>query len=167
MLDCALVRHQYSGNTLVHTPPFQRSQRVSDLLPRQPLADLVSPYAHCLMLKLDPKVWRRSIEPAKHFVHNSNMIGASLLVWTHRRKPTERFLGNEPAGRAMDDPPQMPNGAWHYCEGPMFRWVDSFHTGYVLEALDTFIRSSGDAEFSSESGQGLPFLHRDVLRRRW
>jgi glycosyltransferase involved in cell wall biosynthesis len=94
---------------------------------------------------------------ATHFVHNSNMIGASLLARVHHHVQTEQFgqMSRQAVRWTMRH--QLSNGAWYYGVGPKFQWVDSFHTGYVLEALDCYIRYSGDQEYMPHLQKGYRF----------
>jgi hypothetical protein len=94
---------------------------------------------------------------AKHLVHNSSMIGASLLARVHRHAPDESMLRFSQKAVRWTVRHQLPNGAWYYGVGPKFAWVDSFHTGYVLDALDIFIRSTSDTEHVTALEKGYDF----------
>jgi hypothetical protein len=66
-------------------------------------------------------------------VHNANLLGAALV---HELGP-ETDRGAEAvriaAARTLDA--QRPDGTWPYGEAAGLEWVDSFHTGYVLDSL--------------------------------
>jgi hypothetical protein len=94
---------------------------------------------------------------ATHFVHNSSMIGASLLARVQHHRPNERFLKMSKQAVRWTMQHQLSNGAWYYGVGPKFAWVDSFHTGYVLEALDGYNRFTGDTEFAPNLEKGYRF----------
>jgi polysaccharide biosynthesis protein VpsJ len=94
---------------------------------------------------------------ATHFVHNSNMIGASLLARVHHHRSNERYRQLSRRAVRWTMRHQLSNGAWYYGAGPQFQWVDSFHTGYVLEALDIFMRSLEDREYERQLQQGYRF----------
>ncbi|MFZ0825981.1 MAG: hypothetical protein WAO02_01025 [Verrucomicrobiia bacterium] len=94
---------------------------------------------------------------ATHFVHNSSMIGASLLARVHHCRPNERFLKMSQQAVRWTIQYQLPNGAWYYGVGPKFQWVDSFHTGYVLEALDIYNRYAEDQEYVLNLEKGYHF----------
>ena len=40
---------------------------------------------------------------------------------------------------------QRPDGSWFYGEAGHQRWIDSFHTGFVLGALDVYLKATEDA----------------------
>jgi hypothetical protein len=52
---------------------------------------------------------------------------------------------------------QRHDGAWPYAVGDARTWVDNFHTGYVLDALDTYGRLADDSTFDSAKKQGWSY----------
>ena len=76
----------------------------------------------------------------ENYVHNANMLGASLLA--RLAKITDRPKLLEPAlsSMAYSMHHQHDDGSWAYAETPHQSWIDSFHTGFNLEALRWFIR---------------------------
>jgi hypothetical protein len=52
---------------------------------------------------------------------------------------------------------QQDNGAWSYSEGDARRWSDNFHTGYVLDCLDEYIKLSNETRFSESLQRGITF----------
>lgn len=66
-------------------------------------------------------------------IHNANLLGARLV---NRALPGDAGV-REAVAAAVERTlaAQMPDGAWPYGEGPGLEFVDSFHTGYVLESL--------------------------------
>jgi len=62
-------------------------------------------------------------------IHNANLLGAVTL---------QRLVPGHPLVRASLHTTlgaQRADGTWPYGQGPRTAWVDSFHTGYVLQAL--------------------------------
>lgn len=91
-------------------------------------------------------------------VHNSSMIGASLLARVHSLEPNARY--REMSERAIQYTlhHQTGEGAWYYGVGNKWAWVDSFHTGYVLEALDIFIRGTGAKTYEPALRKGYRYF---------
>jgi hypothetical protein len=52
---------------------------------------------------------------------------------------------------------QREDGSWWYAEEPKYHWVDNFHTGYNLDSLDCYVRSSNDEDFRPHIEAGLKF----------
>jgi hypothetical protein len=109
-------------------------------------------------------------------VHNSNVLAAGLLarIATH----TGDAEALEVARRAVDYTVgcQRPDGTWWYGEAEDRHWVDSFHTGYVLDSLWWYMVGSGDDRHADSfvrgarsfvegffTDDGLPKYYRD----RW
>jgi len=68
-------------------------------------------------------------------VHNANMWGAYVLALaTQRGEGRYRALANQAIEYTLRA--QRPDGSWIYGEAHHHGWIDGFHTGYVLEALD-------------------------------
>lgn len=73
-------------------------------------------------------------------IHNASLLAASFLARLAAHVPSAESAGLETAvaaasAYALDH--QLPDGSWYYADHPAGRWVDGFHTGYVLDALDT------------------------------
>ncbi len=70
---------------------------------------------------------------SRSFIHNASLLGARLVA---------RLLGGDGGARdavttAVERTvaAQWPDGSWPYGEGPGLGFIDSFHTGYVLDCL--------------------------------
>jgi hypothetical protein len=88
-------------------------------------------------------------------VHNANLLGVALLSRVYRHtKETGLYDYAQKALRYTLDR-QRPDGAWHYGEDPRLRWVDGFHTGFVLDALHCYVENTGDE-------RPLPAMHRGL-----
>ena len=88
-------------------------------------------------------------------VLNATMKGARLCAQVYSVTGDDRYL--EPAAQtaAYVARHQRADGSWAYAIGDTRAWADSFHTGYVLDAYDSYQRLTGDDTF------------RDVLERGW
>jgi phytoene dehydrogenase-like protein len=53
---------------------------------------------------------------------------------------------------------QLSDGAWYYGEDPIFHWIDSFHTGYNLDSIASYIDSTGDRTFQPHLERGFHFF---------
>jgi hypothetical protein len=91
-------------------------------------------------------------------IHNSNVLGAGLLARVNTHAPNPRYLEHAEQAVRFTIRDQLKNGAWNYGSEPKFAWVDSFHTGYVLESLDWYIRSTRDSKYQSQLQKGYNFF---------
>jgi hypothetical protein len=90
-------------------------------------------------------------------VHNSSTLGASFLARLNTFAPNRRLLEHARQAMKFTIRDQLENGAWNYGNLPKFAWVDSFHTGYVLESLDCYVRCNQDLEFQKQLEKGYHF----------
>jgi polysaccharide biosynthesis protein VpsJ len=95
---------------------------------------------------------------ATNDIHNSSMIGASLLARVNSSIPNPRYMELAEKAIYFTVRDQMPNGAWNYGVAPKWHWVDSFHTGYVLESLECYIRHSGAEQYAKSLELGYEFF---------
>ena len=95
---------------------------------------------------------------ANVLVHNSSIIGAGLLARVHSLSPNPRYL--EMADRAVRFTlhHQTAAGAWYYGVGQKWAWIDSFHSGYVLESLHTFCRCARTDQYREPLERGYRFF---------
>ena len=93
----------------------------------------------------------------KHKVHNANTLGASLLArtWSHTRNESYRTL----AEKALQFTAlrQRSDGSWYYGEEGNLRWVDNFHTGYVLDSFKHYATATGDTRFDAQLMRGYRY----------
>jgi hypothetical protein len=59
---------------------------------------------------------------------------------------------------------QMPDGSWPYGESSHHRWIDGFHTGYVLEALQLCRMLLKRHDLTDAIARGTEFYLRSFLR---
>ena len=90
-------------------------------------------------------------------VYNASLMGTKLLSqcyhYTGDRIHSEAAHESAIACVAA----QNRDGSWYYGELPVQQWIDSFHTGYNLEALVTYQDLTGDNSFSESIGKGFDF----------
>lgn len=81
-----------------------------------------------------------SYTPADHnFVHNANMLGASLLIRLGVLSGNAGWADAARRSMAYSVESQRADGSWPYAETDFQGWIDSFHTGFNLEALRRFL----------------------------
>lgn len=68
-------------------------------------------------------------------VHNSNLLGAVTLLRLYRYQPDSRLLETARGSISWSLNRREPDGGWRYGTGDRYRWIDSFHTAYVLDCL--------------------------------
>ncbi len=95
--------------------------------------------------------------PGNNTVYNASLLASLVLSHTYR------YTSCAVAKAAARDSilacvsAQRADGAWVYGELPVQRWIDSFHTGYNLDALQAYQEASGDTTFAAAIDKGFTF----------
>ncbi len=97
-------------------------------------------------------------------VHNANFLAAALLARLYRHTGERRFLVPALAAARCSAAEQKEDGSWAYGEAANQGWVDNFHTGYNLCALDSISRHAETDEFDSHLRRGLEFYRTHFFR---
>ena len=92
-----------------------------------------------------------------NFVHNANMLGASLLARLAVKYDRPELLDPACASLAYSMKHQHEDGSWAYAETSAQSWIDSFHTGFNLEALRRFLQLGVTPEYRDGYEQGVKF----------
>ena len=95
--------------------------------------------------------------PGNDTVFNASLLGAKLLSLCYLYTKNDRYreLAYQTVEACCDG--QRDDGAWVYGMLPVQSWVDSFHTGYNLDALITYQRATGDKSFRSNIEKGFNY----------
>lgn len=85
-------------------------------------------------------------------VHNANLLGASILARLARYCDDDRLAAASLASMEYSMRHQREDGSWFYADTAIQKWVDSFHTGFNLQAirylLDTGLAPQHRAAYS-------------------
>jgi hypothetical protein len=94
-------------------------------------------------------------------IHNSNMLAAYLLARVHQHTGEAELaeVARQAVRYTVDH--QRPDGSWYYGEGRRWRWVDGYHTGFVLDCLYQTMQATGDDEYRPHLLRGM-----DMYRSR-
>ena len=97
-------------------------------------------------------------------VHNANFLAAALLCRVYKHTCDTRFIGPALRAARYSASMQRADGSWPYGEASSQRWVDNFHTGYNLCALDSIGEYGNTAEFESCIRKGVEFYRSHFFR---
>ncbi len=95
--------------------------------------------------------------PGNDTVFNASLLGARLLSFCYHytHKEEYRILAAQTIKACCEG--QREDGAWVYGMLPVQRWVDSFHTGYNLDALIAYQELTGDESFKHYIEKGFDY----------
>jgi hypothetical protein len=97
-------------------------------------------------------------------VHNANFLAAALLCRICKHTGDEKFKGPALRAARYSTAKQHTDGSWHYGESRSQRWIDNFHTGYNLCALQTISRYLETTEFEVVLRRGFEFYCKHFFR---
>src|SRR5262249_22234928 len=95
--------------------------------------------------------------PAHTRVHNANLMAAAFLCRVHARTGDADTLDPAMAATRAAVAAQRADGSWPYGHSSTHAWIDNFHTGYNLCALDAIGHYAQTLEFDASVSRGLDF----------
>lgn len=97
-------------------------------------------------------------------VHNASLLGAAFLarVWSHTKEARIEPYVRKAVEYSLRR--QRPDGSWPYGEHSTQNWVDSFHTGYNLIALQEIGRHFGFPGLPEAIRSGMAFYRAHFFR---
>lgn len=90
-------------------------------------------------------------------VHNANLLGASLLIRLYKITGDTQLKDAALSSLAYTMKHQHDDGSWFYAETTMQSWIDSFHTGFNLQAIRWFLQLGEAEEYREAYGRGVKF----------
>ena len=84
-------------------------------------------------------------------------MGASLLARLHGITGDERLLSAALGGAAYSIKYQRDDGSWFYAEPKTTQYIDSFHTGFNLQAFRYILAEGHIPEFQSGYERGVDY----------
>jgi hypothetical protein len=97
-------------------------------------------------------------------VHNANFLAAALLCRVSKMTGDKKFLGPALKVVRCSVAKQKQDGSWDYGEAPSQRWIDNFHTGFNLGALNAIGQYLETAEFEEPLRRGFQFYRNHFFR---
>ncbi len=90
-------------------------------------------------------------------VFNASALGAKCLALCYRYTKNKELLKISRIAIETVCDAQNEDGSWIYGLNPVQKWIDSFHTGYNLEAIYTYQKISKDNSFNKSIDNGFKF----------
>jgi hypothetical protein len=90
-------------------------------------------------------------------VFNASLLGAKILIQVYRHTKKEVLKTTATSTIKACCEAQDQDGAWVYGMLPVQQWIDSFHTGYNLEAIQCYQDITGDQQFKGYIEKGLHY----------
>jgi len=97
-------------------------------------------------------------------IHNANFLAAALLCRLSRLTGDASFSRPGLAAARWSASRQQADGSWMYGDADTQQWIDNFHTGYNLCALDAIGRDLETDEFRPQVARGFDFYRSHFFR---
>ncbi len=96
-------------------------------------------------------------------VYNANMKGVRLLaqVYSVTGEKVLYELADKVIRFVMNN--QQDNGSWYYSGSPKGKWIDNYHTGYILDCLDEYRNCTGNSIWNDRIQLGYDFYTRNLF----
>jgi hypothetical protein len=93
----------------------------------------------------------------RRVVHNANVLGAALLAKVAAHCGDTSLAESALAAARHTARCMRADGSWRYGEDPGDWWIDNFHTGFVLVALQQVSKALDTSEFQAAITQGYAY----------
>jgi hypothetical protein len=90
-------------------------------------------------------------------VHNANTLGASLLARTYAHTGNGHYRDLARKAIQYTANHQREDLSWSYGEAANLRWVDNFHTAYVLDCFKHYAEGTADGRFEGNLATGYAY----------
>lgn len=90
-------------------------------------------------------------------IHNANMLGAAMLARTWQYIQDPELLDLARSCVLYTCSRQRADGSWWYAEQPKYHWIDSFHTGYILDSLWRYQIATRELQWEQYLTRGLRY----------
>lgn len=148
-----IVNSSFIGHALLDTSDYTGDQRALDMAIS--IKDFLLKDLHRTK---DGETFCFSYTPIDQTaVHNANLLGASLLIRLYGRTGDAVLRDAALESLAYTMKHQRDDGSWYYAETAMQSWVDSFHTGFNLQSIRTFLQIGEADGYQSAYGKGVRF----------
>lgn len=96
-------------------------------------------------------------------IHNANLLGASLLIRLFDMVGDEVLRTTALESLAYTMKYQHSDGSWFYAETSMQSWIDSYHTGFKLQAIRTFLDLGEAQSYRQNYQKGIEFYAKNFF----
>jgi len=90
-------------------------------------------------------------------IHNANVLAAAFLSRISMTIKDKNLLELAEQSFAFTASRQNKDGSWFYGEAKNQKWVDNFHTGYILDSFYLFEKYTGEKQFHEVLNKGKAY----------
>ena len=116
-----------------------------------------------LLVRQDGEIHFRYIPAQDTQIHNVNLLAAALLARTAKSTGESQWIDYARDAITFSMNRQRTDGSWPYGEASNLQWIDNYHTGYNIVALQQYQRYCGDYRFMSVVRNAYDFWERHLF----
>lgn len=90
-------------------------------------------------------------------VFNASLLGSKLLSYCYKYSKKEEYAAEARKSIIACTNSQSEDGSWVYGMLPVQNWIDSFHTGFNLDALKVYSDFTSDTSFDENIDRGTAY----------
>lgn len=114
--------------------------------------------------KKEGNVFCFSYTPIDHdYVHNANILGASLLIRLYKLTGEKELKQTAFESLGYCFKHQREDGAWRFAETDLQQWIDSFHTGFILESIRHFLNLGEALKWQENYKRGVSYYAKNFF----
>lgn len=102
-------------------------------------------------------IFSYSIKDGNNTVINASLLGAKILSYSYKYTKNEEHAKMAKLAITAACELQEEDGSWIYGLLPVQSWKDSFHTGFNLDAIETYQQNTNDTSFQSYIKKGVDY----------
>ena len=125
--------------------------------------DSASFMVNSLYTEADDRKFFAYIPGESAFVHNASLWGAAWVAFVGNLKGDDRFKELALLVARQSVAEQSDDGSWVYGARHHHQFIDGFHTGYNLEALDITRKALSTSEFDDAIERGLLYYKTQLI----
>ena len=98
-------------------------------------------------------------------VYNASLLGAKTLSLCYKYSGEEIYKKTALKAISAACDGQEKDGSWVYGLLPLQSWIDSFHTGYNLDAISVYQECTGDDQFEVNLNKGFDYYIQNFFEK--
>lgn len=102
-------------------------------------------------------IFSYSVKDGNNTVINASLLGAKILSYSYKYNKIQEHADMAKKAVVAACELQEEDGSWIYGLLPVQSWKDSFHTGFNLDAIETYQQNTGDTSFQKYIDKGWQY----------
>ena len=97
-------------------------------------------------------------------VYNASILGARLLAQAYYYTNNKEYFESSTQAVNYVISNQNFDGSWVYGELKIQKWIDSFHTGFILECISDYMKFTNDNKFIDQLDKGMEYYLKNFFK---